>query len=197
MSYSRVLAKMLAGSCTKMICGEVIGNIEPYVEWIKWLSYVPEFQQAKIQKLSSKKIEAMSLEELNEIKKYKKQKRMLDLFKIYGSSTITKEEYMEVYDYMSTQSIDELMISKLTSEELKYAREKIQIYRKIPKDDLRKKVENEQKDENYKKLSMVDSYILHIISRINHARSMSELDKNIKVQINANDAMRKRSLYCH
>lgn len=42
---------------------------------------------------------------------------------------------------------------------------------------------------------MVDSYILHVISRVNFARSMSKLNRKIEAQLRENDAMRKRSLY--
>ena len=42
---------------------------------------------------------------------------------------------------------------------------------------------------------MVDSYILHIISKINFARSLAELDSNIEAQLNANDVMRNKSYY--
>ena len=54
---------------------------------------------------------------------------------------------------------------------------------------------NELKEDNYKKLSMVDSYILHIISRINFARSLAELDRNIEAQLNLNASMRQKSFY--
>lgn len=195
MSFNREMANILVGSGAKIIYGEIIGNVDPYIEWIKWLSYVPKFQQTRVKKLNSKKIKDMSLEEKEEVRNYKNQKRMSKLFKIYGSSDISKEEYMEVYNYMLNQSIDELMLSKLTSEELKYAREQIQHYSQIPKDELKKKVKTEQKEDNYKKLSMVDSYIFHIISRINFARSLAELDRNIEAQLNSNAAMRQKSFY--
>ena len=195
MSFNRTMANIMAGSGVKIIHGEIIGNVNPYIEWIKWLSYVPKFQQSRIIELNSKKIEDMSIEELDEVRNYKNQKRMSKLFKIYGSSDISKEEYMEVYNYMENQSIDELMISKLTSEELKYAREQIQHYSQISKEELSKKVKTEQKEDNYKNLSMVDSYILHIISRINFARSLVELDRNIEARLSENDTMRQKSLY--
>ena len=195
MSFNREMANIMAGSGAKVIHGEIMGNVDPYIEWIKWLSYVPTFQQLRIKELNSKKIEDVSLEELDEIRNYKKQKRMSKLFRIYGSSDISKEEYMEVYNYMVNQSIDELMLSKLTSEELKYAREQIKYYSQISKEELRKKAKTEQKEDNYKKLSMVDSYILHMISKIDFSRSLVELDKSIEVQLHSNDVMRQKSLY--
>lgn len=39
------MAKMISGTKTKVICGEVIGNIDSLTEWIKWLSYTPDFQK--------------------------------------------------------------------------------------------------------------------------------------------------------
>lgn len=195
MSFNRVMAKMMAGSDVKIIHGEVIGNIDPYIEWIKWLSYVPEFQKARIQELDSKIIEEMSLEELDELRIYKSQIRMLELFKKYGTSEISKDEYMEVYDFMINQSINELMLSKLTVEELKYAKDQIQYFRQISSEELSKKVNDEQKTDNYKNLFMVDSYILHIISRVNFVRSMSKFNREIEAQLRENASMRKRSLY--
>lgn len=195
MIVNRVMANMIAGSDIKIIHGEVIGNVDPYIEWIKWLSYVPEFQKARIQELNSKRVEEMTLEELDELRAYKSQIRVLGLFKIYGTNKISKDEYMEVYDFMVNQSIDELMLSKLSFEELRYAKDQIQYFSQIPSEELRKKVNEEQKADNYENLSMVDSYILHIISRVNFARSMSKLNREIETQLRENDAMRKRSLY--
>ena len=195
MIFNRVMANMMAGSDVKIIHGEVIGNIDPYIEWIKWLSYVPEFQKSRIQELNSKRVEEMTLEELDELRAYKSQIRMLGLFKIYGTKEISKDEYMEVYDFMLNQSIDELMLSKLSSEELRYAKDQIQYFSQIPSEELRKKVNEEQKVDNYENLSMVDSYILHIISRVNFVRSMSKFNRKIEAQLRENDAMRKRSLY--
>ena len=195
MSFNRIMANMMASNGVKIICGEIIGNIEPYIEWIKWLSYLPEFQRVRIQELNSKIVEELTLEDLDEIRAYKSQIRMLDLFKIYGTSEISKKEYIEIYDFMVNQSIDELMLNKLTSEELRYAKDQIQYFSQIPNEELRKKVNEEQKADNYEKLSMVDSYVLHIISRVDFARNMTKLNREIEAQLRENDAMRQRSLY--
>lgn len=120
---------------------------------------------------------------------------MLELFKIYGTNKISKDEYMEVYDFMVNQSIDELMLSKLSSKELRYAKEKIKYLSKISKEELSKKVHFEQKKDNYKNLSMIDSYILHIISKVDYARSMEKFDREIKAYKEENEVMRQRSLY--
>ena len=102
---------------------------------------------------------------------------------------------MKVYDYMCNESIEKLMLKKLTSEELKYAREEITRLSNVSKEQLSAKVKEEQRREKYEQLSMVDSYILHIISDINYVRSLSDLNKKIEAQLEQNDAMRQRSLY--
>ncbi len=146
MNFNREMANIMAGSSVKVIHGECIGNVDPYIEWIKWLSYIPEFQKERIQYLNSKTVEELTLEEIDELKIYKNQNKMLELFKIYGTNKISKEEYMEVYNFMETESIDKLMISKLSKQELKYAKEQIQYFSKISSEELRKKVKIEQKE---------------------------------------------------
>ena len=42
---------------------------------------------------------------------------------------------------------------------------------------------------------MIDSYILHIISKVDYARSMEKFDREIKTYKEENEVMRQRSLY--
>ena len=65
----------------------------------------------------------------------------------------------------------------------------------MSKDELREKVKREQNEDEYGRLSMVDSYILHVISDINYARSSADLDRKIEVALNENDAMMQKSIY--
>ena len=183
MNFNREMANIMAGSGVKAIHGECVGNVDPYIEWIKWLSYIPKFQKERMQYLNSKAVEELTLEEIDE------------LFKIYGTNKITKKEYMEVYNFMERESIDELMLSKLSKQELKYAKEQIQYFSKISNEELRKKVKIEQKEENYQNLPMVDSYILHIISRIDNTRNTAKLNNDIKRELEKNDIMLRRSIY--
>ena len=141
MSFDREMVKIMAGNGTKIIHGGNIGNVDPYIEWIKWLSYIPEYEKKRIEYFDSKKI------------------------------------------------------SELTSEELRYAKQEITKLSKVSKEQIRTKLNVEQKPEKYEQLSMVDSYILHVISKINFARSLAELDSNIETQLNANDVMRNKSYY--
>lgn len=195
MSFDREMAKIMAGNGAKIIHGENIGNVDPYIEWIKWLSYIPEFEKKRIEYFDSKKISELTYEELEEASRYSRNKIFARLFKIYGTSECSEEDYMKVYDYMCSESIEKLMLSKLTSEELRYAKQEITKLSKVSKEQIRTKLNEEQKPEKYEQLSMVDSYILHVISKINFARSLAELDSNIEAQLNANDVMRNKSYY--
>ncbi len=102
---------------------------------------------------------------------------------------------MRVYNYICDESIEKLMISKLISEELQYAEQEITRLRKIPKEHLNDKVKEEQTPGKYEQLSIVDSYILHVISDINYERSISNLTRETEAQLNQNDIMKQKSLY--
>lgn len=195
MNVNRIIAKEMAYSKTKCIHGNVMGNISPDIEWLKWLSYEPKFEQERIEYLNSKKVGELSFEEIQEASTYKKNQHFAKLFKIYGTKECSCECYMKVYDYMCTESIEKLMLSKLSSDELQYARGEILRLSEIPCEQLNAKVKEEQKKENYENLSMVDSYILHEISNVNYARNLSSLNREIKSQLEENDRMRRKSLH--
>ena len=195
--FNRIMTKEMIkmGVNCKIIPGNTIGNVSPIIEWIKWLSYEPEFEKKRIEYLDSKKRSELSYEEIEEAANYNRNKIFAELFKIYGTSEWSNEDYMRVYDYMCNESIEELMLKKLTSEELKYAKEEITRLSKVSKGQLSAKVKDEQRREKYEQLSMVDSYILHIISDINYARSMSDLNRVISAQLEESKIMSQRSLY--
>ena len=197
MGFNRIMAREMAkiGGKVKIIHGNVVGNVSPNIEWVKWLSYEPEFEKKRIEYFDSKKISKLSLEELEEASKYSRNKVFARLFKIYGTSECSEEDYMKVYNYMCNESIEELMLSKLTSEELRYAKQEITRLSKVSKEQLSAKVREEQTPEKFEQLSMVDSYILHIISDIDYARSMANLNRRIDAQLEQNEIVRQRGLY--
>ena len=193
-SFNKVMAReMSKSSGGKLIRGNVMRSVNPLIEWIKWLSYNPVHEQDKINYIYSKRVEDLSIDELKEILKYKERNRMSQLFIKYNKGECSEEEYMEVYHYMG-KSITELMMDKLSSEELSYAKEEILRLSAIPQNEVLAKIKEEQKEEVYMSLSMVDSYILHIISGINYRKSLPNLDRKIQAQLERNDVMRQKSL---
>lgn len=195
-NFNRIMAKEMAkiGGKTKIVPGKGMGFISPDIEWIKWLSYEPVFESKRIEYLNSKKILELSYEELEEALSYSRNKILTELFKMYSVNECSEKDYMKVYDYMCNESIEKLMLKKLTFEELQYAEQEITRLIGVPKEQLIAKINEEQKPEKYEQLSMIDAYILHKISDINYVRSMAILDRKIYAQLEQNDVMRQRSL---
>lgn len=195
MSINRSMAHLLISSGAKVVPKFCAGQIDPYIEWVKWLSYESSYEKQIMDLVSIKTVLEISNEELDEISRIKRNKMFAELFKKYGTDECSKEESIMVYNYMCTESIESLMMSKLSSNELSEAKEKIIYFSKLSSEELHKKVHEEQKEDIYEKLSMVDAYVLHIISNISFARSMERLNNEINAQIKSNNAMYQRTLY--
>ena len=197
MDVGRMIAieKARRSNKSKIIPKSVMDNISPDIEWLKWLSYESEFEKKRIEYFDSKKVSELSYEELEEASRYSRNKVFSRLFKIYGTDECSEEDHMRVYDYMCNESIEELMLSKLSSEELQYAKQEITSLSIAPTEQLRAMVSDMQKPEIYEQLSMVNSYILHIISDINFVRNLSDLERKIEAQVEQNKQTGKQKLY--
>ena len=151
---------------------EKVEELLPELEWKKWLSYETNFEKERKAKLFQKKSGELTLEELKEICKYKRSNIFAKLLDFYQKGTCSKDEELLISDFMSNHSIEEIMMAKLTYEELEFANQEITRLNKISKQELKERIES--KKEEYDTLSMVDSYILHrIISNFNHPRKLS------------------------
>lgn len=190
------IVNLLKDGKPKIIHGNIT-NIEfSWIEWIKWLSYEPEFQKLRKQSLNSKMVKDLSIDELDEIRKYKKQEEMAKLFKMhYENKEISESQYIEIYNFMANESIENIMITKLSSEELSYVKNEINRFSQIPNNELKEIIKNMIKTENYEALSMPESYILHIISKIDFERSIGKLDREINSQIATNNVMKIKNQY--
>lgn len=166
--------------------------IEPHIAWVKWLSYVPEFKRKRISEIESKPVDEISKDEEDELKIFRNESEMLKLFQKYVSGDISKDEYMQVYNIMRTRSLDDLMMSRLSKEELSDAKSQIRSFSELSNEELHQKVEEEKREENYEKLSMLDSYILYELSKVSWNRGLEELSKQISIQISDTDAQSKK-----
>ena len=108
------MAKISDGTAIN-IRGNVLGSINPLIEWIRWLSYVPSFMKERIDYIYSKNIRDLSVAELKELTSYQEERRMQELFLKYKNGKCNPDEYMEVYDYMGN-SVKNIMLRKLTKE---------------------------------------------------------------------------------
>ena len=148
-------------------------------EWIKWLTYMPDFKRNRIEEINKKRVDDLSVEDLNEILEYKKQEKMLELLKKVQNESATTLEYNEVSDFIDTESIEDLMHNKLTDKENEEAQNKVKRFYYFSDDEIIRKVENCKKKDNYDDLSMVDSYVFHIMSEVYSIIRMKKIDKEL------------------
>lgn len=167
-------------------------KFNPCIEWIKWLADSCEQQKVKIKKMSSKKISDLTDEEFAEIETYLYHRKILYLLKNYGSPKITKEEYVEVYQFIVSHSLIKLMETHLTIEELNWAKEKLQFLKQASTEDLNKKIQEAQ--DNYQNLSMVDAYILHKLVGNQFKKSLSKVNEDLGSQASQNNLSRHQIL---
>ena len=73
----RIMAKEMAkisSSTAINIRGNVLGSVNPLIEWIRWLSYVPYFMKERIDYIYSKNIRDLSIDELKELTSYQEER---------------------------------------------------------------------------------------------------------------------------
>lgn len=101
---------------------------------------------------------------------------------------------MEVYGYMGN-SVKNIMLRKLTKEELNYADEEIKRLNTLSKPEILTKLKNESSEETYNNLSMVDTYILHVVSNDFLQKNLFKRDKGLVAELDRNETIRQKSLY--
>ena len=184
-NLKRIMVKEMAkisSSTAINIRGNVLGNINPLIEWIRWLSYVPSFMKERIDYIYSKNIRDLSVAELKELTSYQEERRMQELFLKYKNGKYNPDEYMEVYDYMGN-SVKNIMLRKLTKEELDHADEEIKRLNTLSKPEILTKLKNESSEETYNNLSMVDTYILHVVSNDFLQKNLFKRDKGLVAEL--------------
>ena len=188
---SGMIAREMAGSNVKLVPGMVTGPVSLYDEWLKWLAYESK-KEKNLLCLAESSYNELSLEEKSAVLEIQKNKEMLQLFRKYGTKACSKEEYLKVYDYMCDTKIEDVMLEKLSIEELTAAKEKIKELAGLNLKELNSSVPNDLK--SYKKMSMLDAYIFHVISKIGLLRNLKRLETEINIQIKENELVIRRSL---
>lgn len=176
-----------------VVPGEQIPGIDSLKEWIKWLSYKPSFEQEKITSISLKTVTDLTVDDLETLLQYKKEEKMTLLFKKYKSNECTADEFMEVYNYMSN-SITDLMLRKLTRSELEAANMELSKFNDFDTEKLDEKVKTAKNEEDYNALSMIDSYVVHMLA-IKKVRIKSKgYQKALTAELRRNNAMHYKNL---
>ena len=160
----------------RKIPGYIPGSIDPEVVWLKWLRYIPQFQKDKI----SMAVGDLSLENVEYIKR---NNDLISLFEKFSEGKCSTDESKRVLRYMEADGkLQGIMLSKLTSEELKEAKVRIG---KLHQDSkyLDEMVACMRDVEAYEELSMVDSFIAYCASEIWTKISLVDLEAQISAQI--------------
>lgn len=173
------------------------GSVKPitkdYKEWITWLNYEPEFQKQRKSYLMSKKINELDESEQEELSNYIKYQTYANLFNKYNSSSCTQEEYLKVYNFMRTKSLEDLMISKLTNEELNYVKSEINRIENLSSADFESEYRKLRDSYFNEQLTMAERYVYYLSSRIAAYRSHISAENEISAQLKENEDMRYRS----
>lgn len=173
-NYSRIIANEIAKRNEAVIVRKPIGKLNPIKEWVKWLSYETEYEKERKQIVYSKTGKDLTIDELSELNVFKYRNYMKELLIKYENKECTKEEYMTVYDYLGG-SITDLMLDKLSADELEYAETQIAVISSSKEEVLEKLINLECSI--YDELTMVDAYILHMLIYMQHTKGLNELDK--------------------
>ena len=131
---------------------------------------------------------------LKELTSYQEERRMQELFLKHKNGKCNPDEYMEVYDYMGN-SVKNIMLRKLTKKELDHADEEIKRLNTLSKPEILTKLKNESSEETYNNLSMVDTYILHVVSNDFLQKNLFKRDKVLVAELDRNETIRQKSLY--
>ena len=174
---------MLECPGVRRIPGYIPGSIDPVVVWLKWLRYIPQFQKNKIDSINSMAVSDLSLEDVEFLKYIKRNDELISLFEKFSESKRSTDESKRVQRNMEAEGgLQGIMLSKLTSEELKEAKVRID---KLHQDS---KYRDEMVDcmrdvEAYEELSMVDSFIAYCALEMWMKISLAELEAQISDQI--------------
>ena len=164
-----------------------------YKEWIAWLNYEPEFEKQRKKYLMSRKFEELNASEQIELSHYIKYQTYADLFNKYETNTCTQEEYIKVCNFMKIESLEDLIISKLTAEELNYVKSEINRIENLSLTDFESEYRKLRDLHFNEQLTMTERYVYYLSSRIATYRNNIRVENEISVQLKGNENMRYRS----
>lgn len=164
-----------------------------YKEWIAWLNYEPKFEKQRKKYLMSRKFEELNASEQIELSHYIKYQTYADLFNKYETNTCTQEEYIKVCNFMKIESLEDLIISKLTAEELNYVKSEINRIENLSLTDFESEYRKLRDLYFNEQLTMTERYVYYLSSRIATYRNNIRVENEISVQLKGNENMRYRS----
>lgn len=137
-------------------CGEYANLDNPIDIWIKFTNYLKSDEKALLEKLGNKSLDSIQISEINEYSRIKNQLMISELFLKYKNKNCSKEEYDIVTRFMDSMSLQTLIETKLTEEEIELASKSISKLETI--EQLEEYIESQQK--KFEELSAYESYVL-------------------------------------
>lgn len=137
-------------------CEEYANLDNPIDIWIKFTNYLKSDEKALLEKLGNKSLDSIQISEINEYSRIKNQLMISELFLKYKNKNCSKEEYDIVTRFMDSMSLQTLIETKLTEEEIELASKSISKLETI--EQLEEYIESQQK--KFEELSAYESYVL-------------------------------------
>ena len=156
-------------------------------QYLKWISYLPKHW--RIEEILNKPISALNESEIRILKRVKSENEVKPYFENIVSTDKTKpvSAYF-AYLYMDSISIHQYAKIKLTQQELDACHSQVL---SLGGDLLKEKIADlSLKQTN----SMIDDYLLFLLKEKKRGIELRRLNKEIKSQIAANEAMHERGI---
>lgn len=134
------------------------------VEYYKWLSYETETEKERIALIHSKNVSEITHEDIDFLKRQKQLTHIKETLENYLLTSKYNEEDWNTISICKENNhlLEQVMIDKLTKEELLKAKEKLLNYESKTLDKLFDIVKDFE--DNYESLSYVDAFAFHYLS---------------------------------
>lgn len=146
--------------------------------WIKFTSYLKPDETALLEKLENKSLDSIQRSEINEYSRIKNQLMISELFLKYKNKNCSKEEYDIATRFMDSMSLQTLIKTKLTEEEIELASKTISKLETI--EQLEEYIESQPK--KFEELNAYESYIFLLAKEKLHNLNQDKVRKQIKIE---------------
>lgn len=146
--------------------------------WIKFTSYLKPDETALLEKLENKSHDSIQRSEINEYSRIKNQLMISELFLKYKNKNCSKEEYDIVTRFMDSMSLQTLIETKLTEEEIELASKTISKLETI--EQLEEYIKSQPK--KFEELNAYESYIFLLAKEKLHNLNQDKVREQIKIE---------------
>lgn len=157
-------------------CEEYANLDNPIDIWIKFTNYLKSDEKALLEKLGNKSLDSIQISEINEYSRIKNQFMISELFLKYKNCS--KEEYDIVTRFMDSMSLQTLIKTKLTEDEIELASKVISKLKTI--EQLEEYIESQQK--KFEELNAYESYIFLLAKEKLHNLNQDKVMEQIRIE---------------